>query len=729
VSYKIVQLDQQQSFLQNSVQLDRSRITAILIRQSRRGSDKIHIESRMLQESLIPFVKVAREEDTLDNIHIFDEGSGISGTKGVDKRKKLRTMMEEIVAGIIGDIVLARPDRLFRDKHFSNVSMFTELAEKMKVKVIVPKERGALVYDFTKYADLKAFQQAMQEAYAYIDVQIGYMNRMRAFKVSKGFYGGGNIILPYVLVKAMPKEQQTIVVYEPWKEVALDLFTKFQEFNFQTGRLARYIDEKPCLFECMSAALLEEYQVVTTMTRVNGGYTIANMETLRRYLRNLTLAGFVKAGKDTITGDTILIPNIIERVIPLDLFDPCFASLTGEHLDGTPFARTRQYKSAAVCEVDAILHGLLSSDEGDINVFANAEIDYPIYDLRNYNKGGIGRTETLWSLPARPIDRIVLDRLIALAEYDDGLVERVRQFFAQAHKDGEHSLVVLDTAIKNTQEAIQRVGRIIVAITKGLVDEQGNPIELAENDPNIVEQRNLYMQLRRLQKQREDAARQSKEDPSTSITNFYHVLSHLRAEFMIQPPQTKKDIMRKLIEKVTIQAISPHLFTMHITWISPLATERDDIALLWRATPTKSDEISKWTEEEDEALKALYSNAPQLVLMQGIPNKSPGMMKNRAAFLRVRRQRNIHEEERLSWNMMYADLQAASAFTTTEKRRLLLWEQINIMSQQAKKRTETTITALWFFPVDVVSFVQSLNVTDIIADGLTRRLSRRPCRA
>lgn len=719
MSYKIVQLDHQQSFLQNSVQLDKSRNTAILIRQSRRGSDKAHIESRMLQESLIPFVQVAREEDSLDHIHIFDEGSGISGQRGIDTRKKLKSMMEEIVANLIGDIVLARPDRLFRDKHFSNVSMFTELAEKMKVKVIVPRERGVLVYDFTKYEDLKKFQAAMQEAYAYIDIQIGYMNRARAFKVSKGYYGGGCITLPYVLVRDTPKEQQIVTIYEPWREQALDLFTKFSEFNFQTNRLARSIDEKPYLFKFMEQQHAEEYQVVTTMTKANGGYTIANMESLRRYLKNLTLAGFAKAGRDAVTGEIILIPDIIDAVVPIELFDPCFASLTGEHLDGTPESRRRQFKGGSNATVDAILHGLLSSDEGDIGVFANADIDYPIYDLRNYNKGGIGKTETLWSVPARPIDRIVLDRLIALAEYDNGLVERVKQFFATAHSEGINSLVVLDTAIIKKQEAIQRVGRTIAKLTKGMVDEDGNQIELAENDPIMVEQRNLYMQLRRLQKQREEASRQTKEDPSNSITDFYHVLSHLTTEFHKLPPQTKKDFMRRLIEKVTIHSISPHLFTLHITWIRPLAYERSDVALLWRSTPTKDEAVNTWTVEEDNALRKLYPNAPQLELMQNLPYKTPGMMKNHAHFLGIQRQGKKHDAERFSLTVMYADLEAALKFAKTDRRRKLLLSEINILSQEAKKGRDTNISALWFFSVDMVSFVQSFNVTDIVTEGLS----------
>jgi len=712
-----MQLDHTPTLYYQSVQLDRSRNTAILIRQSRRGSDKAHIESRMLQESLIPFVMTAREEDDLSHIHIFDEGSGVSGTRGIDTRKKLRTMMEEMVAGIIGDIVLARPDRLFRDKHFSNVSTFTKLAEEHRVKVIVPKERGVLVYDFTQYEDLKEFQRAMQEAYAYIDVQIGYMVRARRYKVSKGYYGGGCITLPYVLLRDMPKDQQTVVVYEPWREQALELFKKYKDYNFQTGRLARYIDEQSYLFHFMPTEHEVEYQVVTTMARTSKGYTIAHMQSLRRYLKNLTLAGFAKAGRDD-EGDMILIPGIIEQVVPLELFDPCFASLTGQHLDGTPFNRGRQFKGGSNANVDALLHGLLSSDEGTIQSFANAEIDYPRYDLRNYNKGGLGITEVKWSIAARPIDRIVIDRLVSLAEYDRGLVERVREFFKEAHKDGVSSLKVLDTSIKDTQETIQRISRTIVKMTKGMVDDDGNQIELDADDPIMVEKRKLHIQLRRLQKEREATARASHEDPSNSISNFYHVLGHLTAEFHKLPPQNKKDFIRRLIEEVKIRAISPHLFLLYITWIRPLAKERDDVALLWRSTPTKDPGVNEWTEEEDEALRNLYPYSSPLELMQGIPNKTPGMMKNRAYHLGVQRQRNKRGEERYGLTVMYADLQAAATYAKNEEQKQLLWSEINILSQQAKKGKDTNITALWLFPVDMVSFVRDLNVTDIITEGL-----------
>ena len=150
---------------QQSIQLDLSRATAILYRQSRRGSDKVHIESRMLQESLKPFVVAARGEDSDENIHIFDEGAGVSGTKGIDKRKKLQELHIEIASNLIGDIVLARPDRLFRNKHFANVSTFTQLAEKMKIKVIVPTDKGVIVYDFSNLTHVHQFRVQCVQAF------------------------------------------------------------------------------------------------------------------------------------------------------------------------------------------------------------------------------------------------------------------------------------------------------------------------------------------------------------------------------------------------------------------------------------------------------------------------------------------------------------------------------------------------------------------------------------
>ncbi len=726
MTVKIIQPDQPRTLFHSSMQLDLRRDTAILIRQSQRGSHIAHYESRLLQESLIPFVKAARGEDNLDHVRIYDEGSGVSGTKGPDKRKKVKLLLEDIVNDLIGDLVLARADRLFRDKHFSNVSTFTALAEKMGIKVIVPTPQGILVYDLRNTKDLQRFQTDMQASYAYIDNQIGYMNRARDNKMFRGLYAGGCLPLPYVLLKDMPKEEQVPVIYQPWLEQALDLFKKFAEFHFETGRLARYIEEKPYLFPFMPPDDLEVYKPVTNLRKVDGGYTISTPKSLAGYLSNLCLGGYALGGRDE-AGNTLYIAGAFEAAIPMELLEPSYAAITGYFLDGTPFTRTgsRRHYRHECAEIEGMLHGLLTSDDGATSAFAQVQIEHPIYCclkggyLGTTTSVGLGRILKAWTLPCREVDTIVLDRLIALAEYDNGLVERVKTYFETASKEGEGSVTVLDTAIAKTQNALRKVSRTIVMLTKQLAEEEGTKeeeTELDPTDPIVKEYRKLSATLRNLKRQRDEAARIANEDPARSITDFYHVLSHVRAEFHTKDPQTKKDIMKKLIEEVKINALSPHLYTLHITWIQPMAAGREDVALLWRSDPLNNHVMAVWTEEEEAALTKLYPDGPQIELMQAMPTKTPGQIKKRASELGIKRDRwHIDEKERFYWTVAYADLQAAAAFTETVKERSYLWREINTMAESTKRGQ---LTPSWFLPVDMISFVRDLCVTSEIAEGL-----------
>ncbi len=120
-------------------------------------------------------------------------------------------------------------------------------------------------------------------------------------------------------------------------------------------------------------------------------------------------------------------------------------------------------------------------------------------------------------------------------------------------------------------------------------------------------------------------------------------------------PETKKDIIKKLVEEVEVNAISPHLYTLHITWIRPMASMRDDVALLGRSDPTRDKMIACWSEEEDEAVRMLYPERPQIELLQTIPHKTAAQIKNRAWQLGVKRDyRHIDEQQRFYWTVSYS---------------------------------------------------------------------------
>ena len=182
--------------------------------------------------------------------------------------------------------------------------------------------------------------------------------------------------------------------------------------------------------------------------------------------------------------------------------------------------------------------------------------------------------------------------------------------------------------------------------------------------------------------------------------------------------------MKKLIEEVKITSISPHLFTLHITWIRPLTMERDDVALLWRSMPTKSDKTNIWTIAEEAALRALYPDHPLNELMPAIPNKTRGQMKDRAYQLGIKRDYwHIKDQgERFYWTVSYIDLQSITQFAQSKEEQGFLWSQINHMAKNTKRRE---LTPLWMFPVDMVSFSQSQCVTDLLKEGLSGKHSKK----
>jgi hypothetical protein len=51
------------------------------------------------------------------HVELFDEGAGVSGQKRIDEREELDRLYRNMNQGIIGQLVMAREDRLFRNKH------------------------------------------------------------------------------------------------------------------------------------------------------------------------------------------------------------------------------------------------------------------------------------------------------------------------------------------------------------------------------------------------------------------------------------------------------------------------------------------------------------------------------------------------------------------------------------------------------------------------------------
>ena len=92
-------------------------------------------------------------------------------------------------------------------------------------------------------------------------------------------------------------------------------------------------------------------------------------------------------------------------------------------------------------------------------------------------------------------------------------------------------------------------------------------------------------------------------------------------------------------------------------------------------------------------------------------------MKDKACELGIKRAfYDLSRGERFHMTVAQIDLQAAAAFTECVKEQDFLWREINEMAKLTRKGD---VNAMWFLPIDMISFAQSLCVTDVLEGGLS----------
>jgi DNA invertase Pin-like site-specific DNA recombinase len=703
MSIKIVKAARSPEYDLNGIHIDLARKTGVLIRQSRKGADLDSRESRLRQESLVPVAIALRGDADGTNIILYDEGSGVSGTKGYDQRPELSRLYMDIANDVIGCIVVARADRLFRDKHFRNVSMFTELAERKRITVIVP---GRAIYDFTKTRDLQAFQREMQEAYNYIATQVAYMQDTRRQKVERGFYGGANLPAPYAIDKTVAKEYQIPVIYEPWRQLVVDLFTRFRDLDFVLSRIARHIEEQPYLFPYPSAQDLQRYQFKTRMRTRPGGYTFSGADSIKQYFSNLTLGGYAKIGRDT-DGNQLLLANAFEEALPFDLLSQSYAAITGHYPDGTPFKRQRIVaRSARTLRDDssALLHGLLTSADGSVSYLANRSKQCPYYVCNKglskegwllKNKVGIMHQEKAWAISCEDLDYIVLRRLNELTHYDRDLVRRLQDSWNQRHSSSVDEIALLEEQLDKSDAQIRRLDKLLTDPAVPLTpDAERRYLELlrdAEHD-----RQRLTQKL---------AQQETQADPVQVIPTFYAILADFSKEFARLAPRDQKRLMRHVVQDIKLNILTPHLFQLHVVWQNGMAT-CPDIALLWRGMAPKTEHA--WSEEEDAIMRTLYASAEQEDLMRRLPDRTWSRIYERAQDLQLRRtlpHNGPHPFNTYHRTLTYNDLEAVAGLVSAEIQQDRMRQVVNDL---ARRTMRGGLTAHWWLLLEQISYAGSV---------------------
>ena len=610
-------------------EIDKKRATAVLVRQSKDGADTAQAESRETQLGLQDYGRLLYGDDEPD-VRLYDEGAGVSGQKRIDQREKLDELYKDMHKGIIGTIVLAREDRLFRNKHMDQVGRFTELAEKMRIKVIVPPISSVArydetrVYDFTDYQDLRAFQDKMREAYAYIEGPIKHANQCKQNKADKGGYDGRG--LPPGLVVKGKKQNQIIVIYEPWAEEIRKLALRARALDWDMGKLNKEVARMVFLFPEIPEEDRERFMFRTNLRRIPGvGYKPRGPQVIKRWLTNEMYIGWWMPDADK--PDTIVDHH--DAILDYALFAEGYAQLKGYTLEGEPLEIYRGVtRIRHTCDTppNALFHGRLIATPPSPDRTAFTTVDEGCYAARSAQTNGL-LTEKLFRIPVAHFDNVVIERLKALEKADNNLKDRVKIALEQVYDQQAEDFVSIHEQLKGLE--IQ------------LLENAEKRLETSKKDPLYAKLQAQADELLRTKEQLEmKKERLGIIDSPEEIAKLHSLLGNFEAVWPTFDLEQRQRAFSLLINRIEVEVVSPHWIRLSIDWLDAVCP-RIDIAYLWKVTPTRGDVLS---EEEEAILGEYYPHATRLEILKLLPNRTWRSLQSHASVRGLYRLHSIKED-------------------------------------------------------------------------------------
>lgn len=620
-------------------EIDTSRDTAVYLRQSRRKADKKNGESRQMQEALRIFAMKLRRQDTMEHIQVYDEGAGKSGRLRIDERPELNRLWQDLKSGVIGQVIIAREDRLFRDEHGDQSGAFTRLAQALDIQVFIPPfqasgeldEYGAVVYyDFKVHDHLKAFKRKMDISADFLSGHVKYMIAARHNKSRRGAYDGRNLPPGLVLERHAPKDTRRPVLYEPWVKTMQWVFEKAEEFNWVAAAIMREIEHMPYLFPEPSEDDKAKYEFCTALHHCEGGgYKPKFVGTLMFWFTNVHLIGWWTIKMKSSDTVEVLVGNH-PAVLDEALFRRCYEYNTGYTLEGEEVLQPRRKRIRQIRKhnsPEALLHGCISSP-GALGVFTHVLRGKPRYIAHKKNSANL--PELMFSIYAEWIDALVVDRLRELLASDKMIADRVKGYL--------EALLECQTKENGSiEDQIAEIDRKLAVSRRRLTILNNELGSTKEEDELAI---SLSRTIKGLTKQREQLVMKQSSttivDGPTEVKEFYDTLSGFEAKWPKLSLGKKQKLLDLITHTIELDMKTPHWMSLRVKWLDAV-TPRPDIALVWRAYCSQVDRIT--TPEEIAVIKDAWPTMTVWsdVLMR-IPTRTYQYLKTMASNLGVKKQ-------------------------------------------------------------------------------------------
>lgn len=610
-------------------EIDRSRATAVLIRQSDHKADEDHVFSRESQLKLSSYAQRLRGDADGSQVLIYDEGAGVSGQKRIDQRQELNRLYNDVKRGLIGSLVIVHEDRLFRDEYHTNDTTFIRLLAQYDVLLFVRTDNRK--YDCTKPSDRNSLLEKMIASRNYLDDHVlGRMNGSQADKALQGLFDGRNLPMGYVTQGK--KKQQVLIIYEPWARVVQWMFARLRELD-SLPALWREIEGLPYLFPNPSADDLLRYTFKIRMTKVPGGFKPTSPDSVKYMLCNPTYIGA------WVYEDAIVREDNHTAIIDRELFTWAYHKLTGRTLQGE-WLEGREKRRTPSGSAQAVLKYILRDPAGVVYVMHPDEPQY-IREALISDPEHTGLTRrTTYAIAVRVIDDIFLERVKEIATADRHLSQHIQNSLDELEQQTTEAVVSIEEHLEQVRLEIKKT---LAFVHDQILDL--TPQEKAKYSGTLAGLREREQELLNVQEASQQAYLQA------DLDELSDVLADVPSRLDSASQEQKQRLARLVTESVTIEELSPHWLRLTVVWRGPIA-DRPDVCLIWCQRGRHSD---PWTAEEDEYIRATYPTGDKWTMLQALPNRSWNMIYKRANKLGIYRV-IVGDSDEIPYNVCMDDL-------------------------------------------------------------------------
>ena len=582
---------------------------------------------------------------------------GLSGTLGQDRRPGLANLKTHLELKELGAIYVSEPSRLSRDQNKIEPYILLKLMKDSNCKIRTPEE----IFSPCIERDWDILDEEFQEARDEKKTSNRRLYRKKIQKAKDGKYVGTPICPGFYLPIEERRNDGSFVFgkqarYDPHAQVvsmALEALVHHQNPSLAVKSL------KGTTFPFFPPDLkyMESRSALRSCHNTSEGYVIT-IGLLNGLAQNFALIG-------TYIYRDIVKENNHESIVDNDLF-----------WEGYRVVSSRKRRGRATYQEPLPFDGLLwCSDHPDIQRISahNSKCTYVCDGSYRSGKQNTICLDVIHHIVDIPLVTVILDQL-DLSVFTDEVLEKLeKEEIAGRLKEfrQKKQRTNLETTLENLKVNLGRTQN-----TELVSAYEGEILKITSQIKNLNTEQLSEKPVNR-----------------SKIKGMRDFLRNIKSTWDTHSNVLKDRFLKSIIEKVILKQRNSNIYAT-IVWKAGF-----EQSIIIHRPKLGNCRERKWSQSEDEALRALYQHSPECVILAALPGRSWQSITGRAFRLKIHRKRQYHPPAEWRQWTVDEDKQLANLYMSGVKLPLIVKElkrsRNAIEARASVKRLSRPSSARW----------------------------------